>query len=67
LHAAAHWEQEEACKLLAENGASFDIKTYSVLDILLTINNYYINLTINLIKKRDKHHLKYVIMIWLQN
>lgn len=29
LHAAAHWEQEEACKLLVENGASFDIKTYS--------------------------------------
>lgn len=30
LHAAAHWEQEEACKLLIENGASLDIKNYAV-------------------------------------
>ena len=30
LHAAAHWEQEEACKILAEHGANFDNKTYSV-------------------------------------
>ena len=29
LHAAAHWEQEEACKILAENGADFSIKTFS--------------------------------------
>lgn len=29
LHAAAHWEQEEACKILCENGADFSIKTYS--------------------------------------
>ena len=31
LHAAAHWEQEEACKLLSENGADFDAKTFSVI------------------------------------
>ncbi len=30
LHAAAHWEQEEACRILAENGANFEKKTYSV-------------------------------------
>ena len=30
LHAAAHWEQEEACKILAENGASFDTKNFAV-------------------------------------
>ncbi len=29
LHAAAHWEQEEACRILAEAGADFDAKTYS--------------------------------------
>lgn len=29
LHAAAHWEQEDSCRILAENGAEFDIKTYS--------------------------------------
>lgn len=29
LHAAAHWEQEEACRILAENGADFSIKTFS--------------------------------------
>ena len=29
LHAAAHWEQEEACKILSESGAEFGIKTYS--------------------------------------
>jgi ankyrin repeat protein len=33
LHAAAHWEQEEACKILAEHGASFEIKSYSVYNI----------------------------------
>jgi protein phosphatase 1 regulatory subunit 12A len=30
LHAAAHWEQEEACKMLSQNGASFEAKTFSV-------------------------------------
>lgn len=29
LHAAAHWEQEEACKILCENGADFEIRNYS--------------------------------------
>ena len=29
LHAAAHWEQEEACRILAESGADFGIKTFS--------------------------------------
>jgi ankyrin repeat protein len=31
LHAAAHWEQEEACKILSENGANFELKNYSVI------------------------------------
>ena len=31
LHAAAHWEEEEACKILGEYGASFDAKNYSVI------------------------------------
>ena len=30
LHAAAHWEQEEACQILSEFGASFEVKNYSV-------------------------------------
>lgn len=29
LHAAAHWEQEEACRILTESGAHFQSKTYS--------------------------------------
>ncbi len=29
LHAAAHWEQEEACKILAEYGADFEARNYS--------------------------------------
>ncbi len=29
LHAAAHWEQEEACRILAQNGADFTAQTYS--------------------------------------
>lgn len=31
LHAAAHWEQEEACKILVENGANFEIRNLSVI------------------------------------
>ena len=34
LHAAAHWEQEEACRILVEYGASFEIKNYSVIDFI---------------------------------
>lgn len=29
LHAAAHWEQEEACLILCEYGADFEIRNYS--------------------------------------
>ena len=29
LHAAAHWEQEEACKLLVQHGADFGAQTFS--------------------------------------
>ena len=30
LHAAAHWEQEEACKILVENFCNMDAKNNSV-------------------------------------
>jgi ankyrin repeat protein len=30
LHAAAHWEQEESCQILGENGADFEIRNFSV-------------------------------------
>lgn len=30
LHAAAHWAEKEACRLLIENGASVEAETYSV-------------------------------------
>jgi ankyrin repeat protein len=36
LHAAAHWEQEETCRILAENGASFEMRNYSVLIRVVT-------------------------------
>jgi protein phosphatase 1 regulatory subunit 12A len=64
LHAAAHWEQEEACKILAENGALFDIKNYSVIQLLLLfllllLVIYCCFLCVN----RDKLRLMFVMMI----
>jgi protein phosphatase 1 regulatory subunit 12A len=41
LHAAAHWEQEETCRILAENGSSFEIRNYSVINKTLKPNGFF--------------------------
>ena len=48
LHAAAHWGEREACRILVENGANFDTLTYfghSVLSVAdKSIEEYLYNL-----------------------
>ena len=37
LHAAAHWGQEEACKVLAENLCNMDLKTNNVSAVVVVV------------------------------
>ena len=37
LHAAAHWGQEEACKVLAENLCNMDLKTNNVSRVVVVV------------------------------
>lgn len=41
LHAAAHWGQEEACKILVENFCDFEAKNNSVRGTLVVCLKFY--------------------------
>lgn len=37
LHAAAHWAEKDACRILMENGARLEAKTHSVIHSYLIL------------------------------